>query len=291
MTASQGKATREEYLLYLRSLVSQFNLEISFNRKVTNITKQETGEFRVSHRSSRSIAPFEDNSTAGASFSTQIVVLAIGDMHAPNLLSVRGEELPCVSHYFVEPHMYFGKSVLVVGGKNSAVEAAIRLYRVGARVTLSYRGGEFDSKRVKYWLYPELLHLIRNKSIRFFPHSRVSEITRNGEVVFNSEDKTFKESFDEILLLTGYRQDPSLFEQIGIELVGNSKRPKLNEETMESHVKGVFVIGTAVAGSQIGGVKEYIETSHVHVDRVIQKLFGESPSWSHYKSDKEFLET
>ena len=82
------------------------------------------------------------------------VVVAVGDMHHPNRLAIPGEDLPHVSHYFRDPHDYFRRRLLIVGGKNSAAEAALRCWRAGAAVTISYRLPNFDQQRIKHWLLP-----------------------------------------------------------------------------------------------------------------------------------------
>ena len=82
---------------------------------------------------------------------------------------------------------------------------------------------------------------------------------------------------DSVLLLTGYEQDSDLFEQAGIKLEGPGRRPRFDEQTMETNVRGLFVAGTATAGTQLGGVKEFIETSHVHVARIVAALTRTAP--------------
>lgn len=166
-TANQQKATREEYLLYLRSVVSQFDLAIQTFSPVEELKPIDNG-FCASFWPNRGESLKE--------ISASRVIIACGDMHRPNEIGIAGEDLPHVSHYLQDPHRYFHRRVLIVGGKNSAVEAAIRLQRVGADVTLSYRGSELDSKRIKFWLYPELQYLIREKKIRYLPNSTPARI-------------------------------------------------------------------------------------------------------------------
>ncbi|HVR42002.1 MAG TPA: NAD(P)-binding domain-containing protein [Thermoanaerobaculia bacterium] len=270
-TLDQTKATREEYLAYLRAVVLQFGLEIHTFERVGSIARGRDGTFDAASRG-----------PAGARrWRARRVVLAIGDMHRPRLLGVPGEELPHVSHYFGDPHLYFRRRVLIVGGKNSAVEAAIRCVRVGAEVSLSYRGSELDAERVKFWLLPEIRSMIREGRVRFLPRSCVREI-RGGSVVLGTPDRSADEAgirvdADAVLLLTGYEQDPDLFEQLGVTLEGERRAPRFDETTMETDLAGVFVAGTATAGTQLGGVREFIETSHVHVPRIVAALRGAAP--------------
>ena len=262
-TLDQSKATREEYLTYLRAVVLQFDLRIETFERVTSIVKRDDGAFDVT------------SVRAGGErhWRARNVVLAIGDMHRPRRIDVPGEDLPHVSHYFGDPHRYFRRRVLIVGGQNSAVEAAIRCYRVGAHVTVSYRGRDFDSNRIKFWLLPEIRSLIRDGRLAFLPLTTVREI-RGDRVLL---DPTGEVEADVVLLLTGYEQDSSLFERAGVVLEGDAKRPRFDEQTMETNVLGLYVAGTGSAGTQLGGVKEFIETSHVHVARIMAALTRTAP--------------
>jgi thioredoxin reductase (NADPH) len=256
-TLDQSKATREEYLTYLRAVVQQFDLKIETFERVVSLQKSADGFEATSVRAS-----------GERHWRARHVVLAIGDMHRPRLIGVPGEDLPHVSHYFGDPHQYFRRRVLIVGGQNSAVEAAIRCYRVGAQVALSYRGRELDANRIKFWLLPEIRSLIRDGRLVWLPSTTVREI-RGDRVVLEPEREIVA---DAVLLLTGYEQDSDLFEQAGVTLEGDGRRPRFDEQTMETDVPGLFVAGTGTAGTQIGGVKEFIETSHVHVARIVAAL-------------------
>lgn len=255
-TLDQTKATREEYLTYLRAVVQQFDLRIETFERVISLRKTNEG--------------FEAKSTK-RDYRARNVVLAIGDMHRARLINVPGEDLPHVSHYFGDPHQYFRRRVLIVGGQNSAVEAAIRCYRVGAQVTLSYRGLELDANRIKFWLLPEIRSLIRDGRITWLPSTTVREIHSDRVMLDLQEVEA-----DAVLLLTGYEQDSSLYEQAGVILEGERRKPRFDEQTMETNVPGL-VAGTGVAGTQLGGVKEFIETSHVHVARIVAALTRTKP--------------
>ena len=172
---------------------------------------------------------------------------------------------------------------MIVGGKNSAAEAAIRLERVGAKVTLCHRRPALVKERIKPWVYPELISLIRRKEICYLggvtPVAiRPSEVTLQGCKEDGSVDPEGPTSVcptDNVLLLTGYRQDATLYEQAGITLEGEGKKPTYDPQTMETNQRGLYVAGTGAAGTQIGGVTEFIETSHIHVKRILAHLQGE----------------
>jgi thioredoxin reductase (NADPH) len=268
VTLNQDKATREEYLAYLRSVVQQFGLAVRTFERVISIEPRGGGRgFLVTSRA----AGGERKYGAGR------VVVAIGDMHRPRLLNVPGENLPHVSHYFAEPHRYFGRRVLIVGGRNSAVEAAIRLHRVGAHVTMSYRRAEFDAERIKYWLLPEIKHLIKTGAIAWRPSTTVRSIDANAVTLAPAGGGDASElPVDDVLLLTGYEMDPRLLEAAGVELVGEGRAPQHNPRTMETNVPGLFVAGTASAGTQIR-FRTFIENCHNHAAKIVAAIKGERP--------------
>ena len=246
----QQKIKREEFLAYLRAVVLQFGLEIRTYERVEAIT----GRFTLQ--------------TPKGTYHVSEVVLAIGAMHAPKLMNIPGEDLPHVSHYFRDPHTYFQKELLIVGGRNSAVEAAVRCQRAGARVTVAYRRDDFDATSVKFWLLPEIRAMIRDGLVRFLPRTAPVEI-REGTVLLNTGEEI---AADFVLALTGYRQNTSLFEMLGVDLQGADRRPLLDETTMETNVPGVFVAGTAIAGSPVERVRIIVEDCHVHVPRIVAAI-------------------
>jgi len=265
-TADQNKATREEYLAYLRGVVQQFELPIHTYERVEDIDVHEDHTFTLHTRRG------DDR----CSYTVNHVVLAVGDMHHPRMLHIPGEDRPNVSHYFEDPHMYFMKRLLIVGGKNSAVEAALRCHRVGAHVSISYRGDSFDERAIKYWLLPELQSLIADSKIAFYPRTTPTRID-DREVRLERLDggDPIDVPADFVLLLTGYRMDTRLYEQAGLELAGANQAPVLDEATQESSVPGIYVAGTAAAGTQVR-FRLFIENCHVHVARILAALTGDA---------------
>lgn len=294
-SAYQTKPTREEYLAYLRAVVTQFALEIRTYTRVDRIERDGEGFVLCVRPSSHGVGGPEeaveaagveevgrvgigrkpDATVDGGVVRARRMVLAIGDMQRPCLLGIPGEDLAHVSHYFDDPHRYFGRRVLIVGGKNSAVEGALRCWRAGARVTLSYRGAALDPKRVKYWLLPEIEWLISKSKIGWLPGTVPVEI-RSGSARVRALDGGAESEVpvDFVLLLTGYQQDPTLFEQLGVDLTGAGRVPRHSHGTMETNVPGVFVAGTASAGTQVGGVKVFIENSHEHAEKIVAAITG-----------------
>jgi thioredoxin reductase (NADPH) len=264
-TADQQKVKREEYLAYLRAVVQQFDLKVRTYEPLIGAERREDGRFLLRTRA----IDGEQETLA------ETVVLAIGAMHAPRKLGIPGEELPQVAHYFRDPHTYFGKRLFIVGGRNSAVEAAVRCQRAGAEVTLSYRRDDFDAKVVKFWLLPEIKALMRDERVRFLPKTTPIEIG-HGTVTLADCDcgETRIVDADFVLMMTGYRQDPTLFNLFGVELRGEDRQPLFDPETMETNIPGVYIAGTAVAGTPPRKVTVIVETCHVHVPRIVSAVQG-----------------
>ena len=151
--------------VYLRGVVMQFGLVINTYERVDAIEKI-AGGFSLTTHCNR----------GRRQYSVEKVVLATGGTARPRMLGVPGENLPHVSHYFRDPHEYFGKKLLIVGGKNSAVEAALRCHNAGAKVTLVHRREKLPEKSIKYWLLPEIVGLCEAGKIGACFESRVVEI-------------------------------------------------------------------------------------------------------------------
>ncbi len=267
VTKDESKATREEYLAYLRGVVKQHELDIRTYQRVVGIDQTPNG-FEVHTRKGGGVSEL---------FHCQHLVLAIGDMHRPRLLHIPGEDLHTVSHYFEEPHKYFKQRLTIVGGKNSAAEAAIRCYRAGADVTLSYRGDTFNEKAIKYWLLPELKTLINSRQIRFFPKTVPTRITHESVILSPTDGGVPVDvPTDFTLLLTGYEQDPFLFDQLNLQRTGENQAPVLDPHTNQTSAKNVYIAGTAAAGTQ-SEFRLFIENCHPHVTRIVRAITGQAP--------------
>ena len=262
----QSRVTGEEYLAYLRSIVEELDLQINTYEPVVQINRLDSGfELVTQSRSGE------------RRYQARRVVLAVGDMHAPNLLHIPGEDLPHVTHYFDEPHTYFREKLLVVGGRNSAAEAALRCWRAGAEVTLSYRRAEFDPKSVKHFILPDLLAQIELGTIKFLPETVPVEITPTQVILRRADDSRFEQSADFALLLTGFLGDMTLFERAGVTLEGESRVPVFDPHTMQTNIPGLYVAGTAAGGERKARYSYFIENCHVHVGRIVQHITGKWP--------------
>ncbi len=267
-TADQSKATREEYLAYLRNIVLHFELEVRTYERVMSVGREGDSFLIETNRSG-----------GGTACRVDRIVLAVGDMARPHLLHIPGEDLEHVSHYFDDAHRYFGQKLLIVGGKNSAVEAAIRCSRAGADVTISYRQAEFDPNRIKYWLLPELAGMIKSGKVRFLPQTVPVSIAP-GRVTLRPAAGVLGDPVevdaDFVLLLTGYCMDDTLFKMLGVELAGENQAPVFDPVTMQTNVPGVYVAGTAAAGTQTV-FRLFIENCHVHVPRIVASVSDQAP--------------
>jgi thioredoxin reductase (NADPH) len=255
------KASREEALKYYRGVARAEQLRLRLFVRLLGIEQQDGALYcRVSSR------------TGEETVSCERVVLATGYFDHPNLLGIPGEELPHVSHYADEPHLSAGLSIVIVGGKNSAVEQALTCYRAGARVTLVYRRDALKPS-VKYWLKPDLENRIKGGEIAARWGALVARIDRDAVTVASATGGGSERiPADRVFLLTGYHPDFELFRSLGIELAAESGRPVLDPETLESTVPGLHLAGSITAGRQISEV--FIENGRYDGE----KIFGDAES-------------
>ena len=265
--SDRSKCTKEEYLAYLRAVVRQFDLQINTYEQVYHVERQEDGTFIL--RTARI-----DGERV---WRVRNVVFAHGDMASFRELDLPGESLPHVSHVLGDPHAYFNRHVFIVGGKNSAVEAALRCWHTGADVTICYRQAEFDSATVKYWLLPELQGRIERGEIRAIMRAVPVEITPAVVRIRHIDSDRMEDiPTDAVLLLTGYRPDYTLLRNLGASFSGEEGRPVFDERTMETSIPGVYIAGTATAGEQ-RSFRVFIENCHIHADRIVAALTGRRP--------------
>src|SRR6187431_1880942 len=253
------KPTRLEALRYYRRVVDTYDLQISFHEKVTSIEKESDGRFIVETETDRGVTRVRE---------ARAIVLAIGYYDLPNYLGIPGEDLPHVSHYFTDAHPYFRQRVVVVGGKNSAAEASLELYRGGAHVTLVHRRATLGDS-IKYWVRPDIDNRIKEGSIAARFESRVVEI-RPTEVIIERKGETEAIPAEGVFLLTGYHPDAELMRRAGIECHAESLTPTLDPETFESNVPNLFIAGGAVAGRNTGNI--FIENGRFHGERIVKVI-------------------
>ena len=258
------KPTRLEALRYYRRVTDAFKLDVQFDETVVAIEREDgvpdaDGSFAVDTQSARGVRRCVRGRT---------VVIATGAYDVPNRIDVPGEDLPHVSHYYTQPHPFFRKRVVIVGGKNSAAEAALDLFRAGASVTIVHRGAALGDS-IKYWVKPDIENRIREGSIAARFNARILEIRPTSVVVARDRDVSEIDA-DGVFLLTGYRSDATLLRNAGVDLDPQTCGPVFNPETFETNVKGIYVAGAVVAGVQSG--KIFIENGRFHGQQVIDAI-------------------
>ena len=259
MTISGGKPTRTEALKYYRRTVEHYGIEVQQHELVERIDGQE-GSFTVHTRSD--VGP--------RAYHGKKVVIATGYYDLPNPLNVPGETLPHVSHYFTDPHPYWNEDVVVIGGKNSAAETALELFRGGARVTLIHRQAEMG-KSLKYWVKPDIENRIRAGEIKAMFHSHVTRIEPHRVWVRNSKSEVAVPA-EQVFAMTGYHPDFSFLEEQGIKLDPETRRPQVNPDTLETNRAGVYVAGVVVGGKNTSDI--FIENGRFHGRQIVAAMTG-----------------
>jgi thioredoxin reductase (NADPH) len=253
------KPTRSEALEYYRKVAEHYALDVRPYQTVEKVTGSD-GSFVV-HTKDRFGRIIEHHARK--------LVVATGYYDLPNYLSIPGEDLNKVEHYYNEPHPYYGLEVLVIGGKNSAAIAALDLWRHGAKVTLVHRGPEMH-RHVKYWILPDFNNRVKNGEIKAHFGSVVSLITEEAVTIWTPEgEKTIPNDF--VFALTGYHPDFSFIEGLGVKLdAENDRCPVCDPTTLESNVPGIYLAGVIVAGERTNEI--FIENGRFHGRQIADDL-------------------
>jgi thioredoxin reductase (NADPH) len=258
VTARQ-KPSRQESLEYYRKVAEFYRLDV---RQYHGVTRAEgaDGAFLV-HCIDMLSRPVE--------FLARKLVVATGYYDLPNHLSVPGEDLPKVTHYYREPHPFNNSDVVVVGAKNSAAIAALELWRHGARVTLVHRGPAISSG-VKYWIKPDIENRIKNHDIAAYFNTSIREITPDSILLATPQgDLRLKNDF--VLAMTGYHPDFSFLSALGVKLSSQpSSKPLVDAQTLESNVPGIYLAGVIIAGMNTSEV--FIENGRYHGRQIAEDL-------------------
>ncbi len=304
MSTAGDKPTRSEALKYYRKAAEFYQLDVRLYEEVAEIERQASG-FTVHTRMA--------NGTRGR-YSAKRVVIATGYYDLPRPLDVPGEDLPHVSHYYREAHPCWQQDVVVIGGKNSAAETALDLFRGGARVTLVHHGAAV-SDRIKYWVKPDIENRIQGGEIRALFSTRVTRIEegkvwvapangadgvgarhavplqsqtsvgadsparRGGKSAPAGTDKIVCATEREIpakfvFAMTGYNPDFEFLKRQGIRLDPVTQKPDLNLNTLETNVPGLYVAGVVVGGTQTGEI--FIENGRFHGKQIIKATAGKA---------------
>lgn len=251
-TSPNDKPFRHEALVYYRRAAEQHGLEIAAYEEALSVERNEDGSFTVHTVNKRG----ERQSRQGAH-----VVISTGYFDQPNMIGIPGEELPKVTHYFGEAHPYTGMKVTVIGGSNSAVDAALELIRVGASVDMVYRGASI-SDNIKPWVRPIFESMVTKGKITLHLESRVTEITPSSVIVTRHSGETSELDNDFVLAMTGFRPSRALLSSAGVLMDDELDKPSFNPSTMESNIPGLYVAGVIASGRNANEV--FIETGRGH---------------------------
>lgn len=249
------KPKKAEALEYYRRIATSNHLNIHLFEKVEKIDSFQENLYEIS--------------TSTRSYTSKNVIIATGFYDIPNYLNIPGENLPKVSHYYGDPHFYALQKTIVVGASNSAVDAALEIYRKGGKVTMIVRKPEIG-ERVKYWVKPDIINRIDEGSITAIFNAEIKEI-RENEVLIISDGKEQCLKNDFVLLLTGYRPNFEFLKEIGIKLSDDGRKiPQYNPETMETNIPGIYLAGVICGGVETH--KWFIENSRIHAKIIVKDI-------------------
>lgn len=261
-TCVEPKPGRKEAIEYYRSVATHQKINIHLYEKIDSVTKEGNH--------------FISTSTLH-SYHTSQVIVATGFYDIPVQLHIPGEDLPKLRHYYTEPHEYALQKVAIVGASNSAVDAALEIYRKGGDVTMVIRSGEIGP-RVKYWVRPDIENRIKEGSIKAFFNSEIVEVTQKSIIIKTPEEK-FEAENDFVLALTGYRPNFEMLKSFGVSLSEDGKYyPQYDPATMETNVSGLYLAGVVV-----GGMDTYlwfIENSRIHADLIMKDIIARNKKFS-----------
>ncbi|MBK7833063.1 MAG: YpdA family putative bacillithiol disulfide reductase [Gemmatimonadetes bacterium] len=261
---SEAKPTRRDALTYYRAVVQHFHLTVRQFERVEAI-EGSAPHFTVRTRRRGG----EEGRIA-----CRAVVVATGYWGSPNRLNVPGEDLPHVTHAYREGHVAFQQTAVVVGGGNSAAEAALDLWRAGAAVTLVHFGPSFD-KKIKPWILPDLNNRIAEGAIHVRWNSRVTAIHGDVVEIVDADGVTGRVQADHVFLLTGFAPNVALLRDAGVPIDAETGIPSHDPATLETSVPGLFIAGVVTAGYDAN--KVFIENGRFHGDFIAARLQGSAP--------------
>ena len=256
-----AKPSKQEALEYYRRIATSNHLNINLFEKVENVS-QENGCYRIKSDKDQ--------------YLSKNIIIATGFYDKPNYLNVKGEDLDKVSHYYDDPHFYAMQDVAVVGASNSAVDAALEIFRKGGRVSLIVRGDKIG-ERVKYWVRPDMINRIKEGSIDAYFNTEVEAIDQRELKLYDkAKEEHFTLKNDYVLALTGYQPNFDFLRSMGIELQDEQSRiPIYDPQTMETNKKGIYLAGVICGGMETH--KWFIENSRIHAKMIIENIKTRDP--------------
>jgi putative YpdA family bacillithiol system oxidoreductase len=253
--SKNAKPTKQEALEYYRRVATSNDLNINLFEAVENVDKLKNN-FRVK--------------TSKQKYDAKNIIIATGFYDIPNKLNVPGEDSDKVFHYYNDPHYFVNQDVIVVGASNSAVDAALEIYRKGGRVTMIVRGKEIG-QRVKYWVRPDIINRIEEGSIKAYFNSEITKIKKDTVEFKDENGKIQQIKNDYVLALTGYKPNFNFLKKLGVKLSSDkTKLPEYNKQTMETNVKGLYLAGVICGGMETH--KWFIENSRIHAKMIVEDI-------------------
>lgn len=248
------RPSRSDAVKYYQHVTRHFGLDVRQYEQVVSARKTPAG--------------FQAKTEKGMIHEARFLVVATGYFDNPNRLGVPGEDLPHVRHYYDEAYAHIDRNVVVVGGRNSAAEAALDLFRNGARVTLIHRGEKL-SDGIKYWILPDLENRIKAGEIaaRF---STIVETIRENSVLVDGREGKIEIPADALYVLVGFHPDPAFLSSMGIQVDADTLAPLHSPDTLETTVPGLFVAGSVVAGKYNN--KVFVENGRLHGRIIVDSL-------------------
>jgi thioredoxin reductase (NADPH) len=260
LTCVGEKPTRAEALKYYRKTAEHFALELRLYERVERV-EGANGHFVILAKTAQG---------EPRRYEASKLTVATGYYDLPNWLGIPGEDLPHVSHYYTEAHACWGQDVVVIGGKNSAAEAALDLFRAGARVTLVHRRPELGAT-IKYWVRPDIENRIKAGQVKAMFSTRVTRITPDVVWVEGASGQHALPA-RQVFALTGYHPDFDFLRSLGIALDPQTNKPSMNPETLESNVPGLYLAGVVIGGNHTSEI--FIENGRFHGKQIIAALTG-----------------
>src|SRR5690554_196697 len=257
--SNNPKPTRNEALEYYRRVATSNELQINLYEKVISLNKMGN-HFNVK--------------TSQTDYAAKNIIVSTGFFDIPNRLNVLGENLPKVMHYYKEAHPFVMQKVVVVGASNSAVDAALEIWRKGGEVTMIVRGPAIG-ERVKYWVKPDIENRIKEDSIKAYFNSEITEITET-QVSLSTPKGIVHLQNEFVIDLTGYRPDFEFLKKLGVHLSQDGKKlPQYNPGTMETNVAGLYLAGVICGGMETH--KWFIENSRIHAEIIVDNIRKSQP--------------
>ncbi len=260
--ASHEKPTRQDGMLYYRRVAESYALDVRPTEDVTEVVRHQEDRFRVE------VTRPHDRKT----YLANAIVFATGYYDNPNFMGVPGEDLPHVSHYFVEGHPYWHRRVVVIGAGNSSVDAALECWRAGAQVTMVHFGEGLD-RTVKAWVLPDITNRIKQGSIAARWRSRVRTITPTDvEIVSEETGRADRLPTDAVLAMTGYHADTTMLRRLGVPVDAATGVPAHDEASMATPVPGLYLAGVIASGNDANRL--FIENARGHGELIVRHLLA-----------------